>query len=152
MKTLRNREVRELIETVEEIFDINAKDIEINNKSRIYEDEKILFVNNKPCFFYLDKKIVPTLKLMLRHKFLKEIVVDMGAVRFVINGADVMRPGIKHIEEGIKKEDFVVIVDETHKKPLAIGVAAFDSEEMKKLEKGKVIENLHHVGDEIWGK
>ena len=45
---------------------------------------------------------------------------------------------------------FVVIRDEKHSKPLAIGEALFSSEEISKMEKGKVILNLHYIGDKIW--
>ena len=36
------------------------------------------------------------------YKNLKKIAVDMGAVKFVVSGADIMRPGIVEIEEGIE--------------------------------------------------
>ena len=74
----------------------------------------------------------------------------MGAVKFIINGADVMRPGITDIEDGIRKDDFIVIIDQNNKKPLAVGIALFNSEEMRALPKGKVIKTIHYVGDVVW--
>ena len=74
----------------------------------------------------------------------------MGAIRFVVNGADIMRPGIVEIEAGIKKDDFVAVVDKNNQKPLAVGIALFSSEEMKAMSSGKVIKNIHYVGDELW--
>ena len=74
----------------------------------------------------------------------------MGAIKFVINGADIMRPGITEIEEGIAKDELVVIIDERNKKPLVVGIALYDSAEMKKITSGKVVKNIHYVGDEIW--
>ena len=74
----------------------------------------------------------------------------MGAVKFVASGADVMRPGIKEIDPAIKKDDLVVVVDITHKKPLCVAHAQFSGEEMQKMGKGKVLKNVHYVGDEIW--
>ncbi len=74
----------------------------------------------------------------------------MGAVKFVTSGADIMRPGIVHIDEGITKDDAVAIVDQTHKKPLAVGIALHSSEEMQKVSSGKVVKNIHYVGDWIW--
>ena len=74
----------------------------------------------------------------------------MGAVKFVVNGADVMRPGIVEIEEGIAKDEFVAVIDKNNKKPLAVGIALFSSEEMKGMNSGKVIKNIHYVGDELW--
>ena len=74
----------------------------------------------------------------------------MGAVKFVINGADIMRPGITEIEDGINENDFIVIVDVNNQKSLAVGIALLNSEEMRSSTSGKVIKNIHYVGDEIW--
>ncbi|MBW2970739.1 RNA-binding protein, partial [Candidatus Woesearchaeota archaeon] len=68
---------------------------------------------------------------------------------FMVNGADVMRPGIVEMGD-FNKGDFVVIVDEKHGKQLVIGKALFSSKDMRQMDKGKVIQNIHHVGDESW--
>jgi PUA domain protein len=73
----------------------------------------------------------------------------MGAVPHIADGADVMAPGVVSVDEDILPGDGVVIVDERHGKPLAIGLALVAGADMK-APKGKVIKNLHHVGDEIW--
>jgi PUA domain protein len=44
----------------------------------------------------------------------------------------------------------ILIVDERHGKPLAIGLSLCSSEEMKTADRGKVVKNLHYVGDRIW--
>ena len=44
----------------------------------------------------------------------------------VVNGADVMRPGIVAVSDDVVAGGPVQIVDERHKKPLAIGVALMD--------------------------
>ena len=81
---------------------------------------------------------------------MKEVNEQMGAIPFVTKGADVMRPGIKEIEAGIKKNEFIVIIDEKNKKPLAVGIALFDTEELEQMNSGKAIKNIHYLGDEIW--
>ena len=81
---------------------------------------------------------------------LPKIVVDMGAVAHVVNGAQVMRPGIKQFGNDFAKGDLVVIVDQKFGKKIALGVADVDSQSMKSLSKGRVITNLHYVGDELW--
>lgn len=113
-------------------------------------DIRILLINKQPAFFYYRGKAVPTLKYLQEHNVLPTVVVDMGAVKFVIKGADIMRPGIKEIAQEIGKDDFIVIVDENNRKPLAVGIALFDSEEMKGIDSGKVVKNIHYLGDEIW--
>jgi len=81
---------------------------------------------------------------------LPSALVDMGAIPYVCNGADVMAPGIMGIEGGFEKNGLLVIRDVKHKKALGIGAALYSSEEMKGLKKGKAILNLHYVGDKIW--
>ncbi|NHJ26309.1 MAG: DUF1947 domain-containing protein [Candidatus Lokiarchaeota archaeon] len=94
---------------------------------------------------------IPVLTLLLDKQVdLKKIVVDMGAIRYVANGADVMRPGITQIDPLIKKNDIIVIVDETHDRALAIGKAMFDADEMEKIKSGKVVLNLHTIQDSVW--
>lgn len=114
------------------------------------EGVKVVVRDDEPVFFYAGDKIVPMVRLLLQKPLVKQVVVDMGAVRFMSSGADVMRPGIVHIDEGIAKGDIVVVVDETHKKPLCVAEALFSGEEMKAMDKGKVLKNLHYVGDKLW--
>ena len=111
---------------------------------------KVIVVNKVASFFYVNDKIIPTLKFLQGHDLLKKVVVDMGAVKFMVNGADVMRPGIVKIDDGISEGDFVVVVDENNQKPLSVGVALLDSEQMRLTSKGKVIKNIHYVRDELW--
>ena len=81
---------------------------------------------------------------------LPKVVVDMGAIRFVCNGADVMAPGITEMGP-FETGDLVVIRDVTHGKALAIGIANKSSVDIEMSKKGKVIKNLHYVGDKLWG-
>lgn len=74
----------------------------------------------------------------------------MGAIKFVTNGADIMRPGITKIEPTIKKGDIVRVSDEMHDRILAVGQAMFDAEEMEKNISGKVVKNLHTITDYVW--
>ncbi len=146
---LSNKEIKQLNQQLLEFYHL---DNFLNKKDKIelIEDEhRLVVVNNEFHFFYLQEKPIPTLKLIIKNNFLPKVIIDMPAVKFIANGADVMRPGIKEIDN-IKKDQIIVIVDETHQKPLAIGEALFSSEEMKNLDSGKVIKNLHHVGDKIW--
>lgn len=81
---------------------------------------------------------------------LPSVIVDMGAVPHISNGADVMRPGIVTVDGRFEKESLVVIRDERHRKPIAIGKAMESSENLMKMEKGRVVKNLHHVDDKLW--
>jgi predicted RNA-binding protein (TIGR00451 family) len=44
-----------------------------------------------------------------------------------------------------------VVRDVTHGKALAIGRALKSTPEIEAARKGKVVENLHYVGDRLWG-
>ena len=115
------------------------------------EDHRIILINKQPAFFYYQEKLVPLLKYLLSNpSLLPTITIDMGAVKFIVNGADVMRPGIVEISQRILKDNFVVIMDQNNKKPLSVGIALYLTEEMKAMTTGKVIKNIHYVGDELW--
>ncbi len=77
------------------------------------------------------------------------VTVDAGAVAFVSDGADVMRPGIVEADDEIEAGDFVVIAEETHGKILAIGRSDVDGAELLG-DQGKVIRSIHHVGDDLY--
>ncbi len=148
---MNKSEISELNSKIKKQYNIEEM---FSKKDRltIIEHEKIkLILKDKDAyFFYHENDIVPTLKLLLKNNFLKQITVDMGAVKFVASGADIMRPGITKIEEGIEKNDFVIVIDETHKKPLAVAQALYKTTEMQGMEKGKVLKNIHYIGDKIW--
>ncbi len=121
-------------------------------KGRMDETE-IIFIDDIPCFFNEDEKLfftVPGLLSLQPSK--REVVVDMGAVRFVTNGADVMSPGIVDADPLIETGQQVWIGDEQHHKPLAVGVALIDGEDMVVADAGKAVKMKHYIGDQIWKK
>lgn len=124
-----------------------------NNKKLEYvETDKwsMIFVDNEPHLFKIEGVIFPTVKGALEMKPERRLVkVDAGAVRFVVNGADIMGPGVVDADPSIKEGDFVIVIEETHGKALAIGKALVRGDEMPGR-KGKVVKSIHYVGDEIW--
>ena len=125
----------------------NKKNVEILEA----EPNSFILVDGEPYIIIIDDKAFPTLKAALDNEIDgKTVTVDMGAVRFVTNGADIMSPGIVAADDDIAPGDIVLIVDETHNKPLAIGVSLITGEEMVENDSGKAIETKHYVGDEIW--
>jgi len=113
-------------------------------------EEMVYFVDNLPLILRRTIGLLPSLKFEKCVSSLPRIVVDMGAVVHVANGADIMRPGVRDIPSNFVKGDLLVIVDEKHGKPLALGLAEVESTEMKTMSKGKVVKNVHFVGDELW--
>ena len=77
------------------------------------------------------------------------VMVDMGAVKFMCKGANVMRPGIKKFTE-FEKEQLVCVVEESQHKFLAVGKAMVSSSDLENMEKGEVIKNIHYISDKFW--
>lgn len=114
------------------------------------QNTEIFVVNGRPVLAKSGDKLFPTLVFDKFFPFLPKVVVDMGAVPHVCNGADVMAPGVVRIEGDFDEKDFLLIIDERHRKPLAIGVALFNSEVTRSLQHGKIVETIHYVGDKLW--
>jgi PUA domain protein len=113
------------------------------------EGVDLIYVNGKPYFMLIEGQpfftVLGAIELSPNKKL---VVVDSGAVKFITNGADVMSPGIVEADPSIEEGDMVVVVEEKHRKPLAIGRALLPGTEMKGA--GKAVKSLHHVGDQIW--
>ena len=111
----------------------------------------LFMVNRKPLLMDTGEWVFPTLKGALAIPFPeRRVVVDAGAIPYVVNGADVMRPGIISVTPDVRAGAPVQIVEERHGKPLAIGIALHDAAEILAASSGKMCKNFHHVGDEIW--
>lgn len=78
-----------------------------------------------------------------------KIMVDSGAIKFVCNGANIMRPGIKSYTS-FQKGQIICVAEETHNKFLAIGRSLVSSDEMSNITKGEMVENLHYISDRYW--
>lgn len=109
---------------------------------------EVVSVGGKPLVLKTKDGFFPTLASVDRIP-LKRVTVDMGAVPHVVSGADIMAPGVVAADGSIAPGDGVVVVDERHGKPLAIGLALVAGCDMK-APKGRVVRNLHHVGDGVW--
>ncbi|MBD3253464.1 MAG: DUF1947 domain-containing protein [Candidatus Lokiarchaeota archaeon] len=116
------------------------------------EEEDVLYAVDGDLTVWKSKEgYLPVLTLLLDKRIgLKTVIVDMGAVRFVTNGADIMRPGITRIDDEIKKGEIVRIADENNNRTLAVGKTMFDAEEMRQMKSGKVVKNLHTINDSVW--
>ena len=109
----------------------------------------LIFVDGRPLIMVMDDcpflTVLGAIELRPQKKL---VIVDSGAVRFIVNGADVMNPGIVSADPEIEAGDLVIVAEERHKKPLAVGKALIPGKEMHG--EGKAIKSLHHVGDPIW--
>ena len=146
---IKKKKIKEIKEKLGDYQDLleGKKNVEILEA----QPNSIILVDGEPYIILIDDKPFPTLKAILNNDTnAKTVTVDMGAIKFVTNGADIMSPGIVDAKKDIKKGDIVLIIDETHNKPLAIGVSLISGEEMVENNSGKAVETKHYVGDDIW--
>lgn len=150
---LREDAVRKILDNLKENFgeaveaDYAGKKLEIAETD---EDQSFILVNGEPLLFSVCDTVFPTIRGALRMKSKKKrVVVDMGAVKFVAKGADIMSPGIVDVDTSIRKGDLVIVCDEVHGKPLAIGKALVNADAMMG-NRGKAVKSLHYIGDRIW--
>jgi malignant T-cell-amplified sequence len=119
---------------------------------KVYEVEegRRLLVADEIVAVQMQDNIVPFLagKTEILQRF-PSVTVDMGAIKFVCNGAKVMRPGITSFD-AFNKGGIVVVKDQTHGKALAVGIALEDSEAAKAMAKGYVVDNMHYISDKMW--
>ena len=114
------------------------------------QDFNLILLKGRPVFMMVEERPFFTVRGALEFAPKKSVVVvDSGAVSYIVNGADVMAPGIVDADPDIVAGDPVVIVEERHKKPLAVGVALIPGPEMRGS--GKAVKSVHHVGDDLWG-
>ena len=141
-------ETLELLKIVSKRWEIecpkikNLKVYQITDEAQIITGDgiKILKINNEYLPFLSEIKTL--------EKF-PNVVVDMGAVKFMCKGANVMRPGIKKFTE-FEKDKIVCVIEESQHKFLAVGKAMVSSSELENMEKGEVVENLHYISDKFW--
>jgi PUA-domain protein len=150
---LREDAVKKILDYLQANFgpsveaDFAGKKMEIAESD---EDQEFILVNGDPLLFSVNDTYFPTIRGALRMRSKdKRIVVDMGAVKFIAKGADIMSPGIVDVDTSIRKGDLVIVCDEVHGKPLAIGKALVNADAMMG-NRGKAVKSLHYVGDRIW--
>jgi len=120
----------------------NVKFHHINEKSIVITAPGLTAVKiNDNIFPFLDD--IPMLE-----KF-PYVIVDMGAIKFVCKGANVMRPGITKFSD-FEKGDIVCVIEESKHKFLAVGKAEIPSKQLDETKKGEVIKNMHYISDVFW--
>lgn len=141
-------ETSTLIKTVSEKWEIefpknkNLKVHQITDDAQLITGKgiKILKINDDYLPFLSETKML--------EKF-PNVMIDMGAVKFMCKGANVMRPGIKSFSE-FEKDKLVCIVEESQHKFLAVGKSMVSSSELETMDKGEVLKNLHYISDKFW--
>jgi PUA domain protein len=83
------------------------------------------------------------------------VQADRGAIKFVLSGSDIMDPGVtseggKLPEECIEKGKPVLVFAEGKASPMAVGVLMKSTDDIRKQNEGKGIQNYHYIDDGLW--
>ncbi len=147
---LKDRDVKPLVEQLRKLGGHDA----LSHKSRVEVEEvkggAVVFADGEALAIKREAELIPVLVNNRTLDLLPTVTVDMGAVPHVVGGADVMAPGVRSVRGDFQAGQFLVVVDEKHGKRLAVGKALLDSANMRATKKGRVVENVHWVGDAVW--
>lgn len=98
---------------------------------------------------------VPHLRVLHRYpKMLPRHQVDIGGCKFVVSGANVMCQGLTSaggsLEEDVEEDTIVGMFIEGKQHAVSVGRALMSTDEIRSVNKGPCVENLHHLGDGMW--
>ena len=120
-----------------------------NLKFHHISDNEIIITGSGFTAIKINDKILPHLsEVQLLEKF-PHVMVDMGAIKFVCKGANVMKPGITKLST-FENGDIICVVEESNNKFLSVGIAKVSSDDAKIANSGIVVENLHYISDKYW--
>jgi PUA domain protein len=147
---LRDDDADEMRDAIRDAIGVAPAEDASIEEAEVEDGPDLFLVDGEPLVVRVDGEYFVTVQGALALEPEDRLVtVDAGAVEFVTNGADVMRPGVVEADEDIAEGDLVVVVEENHGKPLAVGRALTEGEDMVG-EEGRVVESIYHVGDELW--
>ena len=120
-----------------------------NIKTHDVTENGVIITGNEITAVKIGENILPFLDdIPILEKF-PYVTVDMGAVKFVCKGANVMRPGIIKFSD-FESGEIVCVIEESQNKFLAVGKAEMSSKEAQAASKGEVIKNMHYISDDFW--
>ena len=79
--------------------------------------------------------------------------VDKGGIKHVLSGSNVMCPGLTSPEgrmDEVEKGQIVAIYGEGKEHAMAIGITLMSTANIRSVNKGHCIENIHHMTDGLW--
>ena len=148
---LRRKEIAQLGQEIEKTMGIDPFDGSEDIDRATTPEFDVLFLKGHVIAIIFEDGTILSIRGLLKFKVEKGfLTVDMGAVPYVINGADIMAPGIVDSDKELKPGSLAWIRDEKNLKPLAIVRLTKDGLDAISNKKGKAAKNLHYVGDKLW--
>ena len=116
------------------------------NKGRKY----LFDLDQQISFFSYEDAFLPSLMFIRKNPDhdIPTVQVDAGAVKFVINGADIFTQGIVSCSRDFDEKSIIIVLNPQNA-ALSIGYSLMNSANLLR-KKGKGILNLHYLGDKIW--
>jgi len=145
---------RDSAETVQKIESSLGKDLSLPKSAQVEcaepADGVVFLTLDSLTFVKAGDKFVPFLGSPKVLDLFPSATVDEGAIKFLLNGADVMRPGIRNFDDWGSAGAVVVVKEEKKGRAIAIGESIVSGSEMSGMTKGSCLKNMHHVGDKYW--
>ncbi|KAI5170833.1 malignant T-cell-amplified sequence [Nematocida sp. LUAm3] len=156
--TTKNKLTNTGLKHVKMAFDADLSNIlrKEDTLETIKGENKIQYIlrNGVPLFIQMDDLYIPTVKCVhMIPEILKKAVVDTGAIKHLLNGADVMAPGLLHstseLPEVFEGEP-IAIYAYGKEHALAVGVMQMANEEILEKRTGIAIKMINYLGDKIY--
>ncbi|MHA1776507.1 MAG: PUA domain-containing protein [Promethearchaeota archaeon] len=155
---LKTKDIKKLLRSLQDQLKLSEEAVKkiVSAKDRVEwmkldGNQELYAIDGVLTFWVKEGTFIPLLSYLMKHSLpYPRVKVDPGAVKFVSNGADVMRPGVTEIDAGISPGDILLVEDPQHGRILAVGEALYSSEQMEAMEKGKIIKCVHSLTDSIW--
>jgi PUA domain protein len=148
---LSRRDSVEMISTIESSLGISLNLSKSAQARCVEPEEGAVFVGLDGYeFVRAGESFFPFLGSPATISLFPSATVDEGAIKFMLNGADVMRPGIRKFDEWGPSGTMVVVKEEKKGRAIAVGPSTVASSVAREMSKGGCIRNLHHVGDRYW--
>jgi len=148
---LSRRDSLALISSIESILGISLTLPRSAQASCEEPEEGMAFVHfDEIAFIRTGSSFIPFLGSSAALSLFPTAVVDEGAIRYLLNGADVMRPGLKVLPDWGEVGRTVVVKEEKKGRAIAVGASLVKGEEAIRMSKGPCLRNLHYVGDRYW--
>ena len=148
--SLSKREIHDIAVQLNKTWPTNSISTVKDMKAYVMDANKRLLVGSNIIAIQLAPDlIIPHLAQQELLNHFASVQVDMNADKFVCNGANITRPGITEFAT-FKESEIVLVKDQTHKKELAVCISLVDDVNARKMERGVVLNNMHHIGDIYW--
>uniref|UniRef100_A0AC35TKL8 PUA domain-containing protein n=1 Tax=Rhabditophanes sp. KR3021 TaxID=114890 RepID=A0AC35TKL8_9BILA len=110
---------------------------------------EVLFIKHR------DYPYFPHLHLLHKYPFLlPHQQVDKGAIKHVLNGSNIMCPGLTSpgakMTEGVPKDAIVAIMAEGKVHALAVGSMKMSTEDVLKINKDIGVDTIHYINDGVY--